>query len=98
MTQVPAWHPEMDMDMRIRTLTGLTTLIVLLIAPGFISAQNWRTTTSPNTANTFFGVSFANDQTGYAVGGTGEIYKTVDGGLSWAAQISNTLETLYDVS
>ena len=59
--------------------------------------QNWSLKTPINAAVDFNGVHFTNDQTGYAVGSGGAIYKTIDGGLSWNAQSSGTTEIFYGV-
>lgn len=42
-------------------------------------------------------LDFLNNTTGYAVGMQGAIYKTVNGGLLWETQSSNTIRWLYGV-
>ncbi len=42
-------------------------------------------------------LDFLNNSTGYAVGMQGVIYKTVNGGLLWETQASNTIRWLYGV-
>lgn len=60
-------------------------------------AQNWTPKAPINGSVNFKGVYFTNDQTGYAVGTGGFIYKTTDGGLSWSAKTSGTTNDLEDV-
>ena len=47
---------------------------------------SWRQAASVPTRNTLVGVSFIDNQTGYAVGHAATILKTVDGGENWALQ------------
>jgi|GEM_PF-1148957 len=69
----------------------------LLLPDVNLSAQNWSLKTPINPSIDFNGVFFTSDQTGYAVGTAGAIYKTIDGGLSWTTQTSGTSEVLHDV-
>ena len=50
-------------------------------------------------ANQVDGLHMVSDQTGYAVGtnGTGLVLRTLDGGLNWAPQVSNSAQALNDV-
>ena len=62
------------------------------------SGVNWVKTLSGQNMNS---VSFPNSYVGYAVGDTGRIYKTVDGGLDWTSvsnPISYGLNTAFFVS
>ncbi|HEY7184544.1 MAG TPA: YCF48-related protein [Blastocatellia bacterium] len=43
-------------------------------------------------------MSFANDQAGWAVGESGTIQRTIDGGATWTPQESPTRKLLYDVA
>lgn len=43
-------------------------------------------------------MSFANDQVGWAVGESGTIQRTIDGGATWTLQESPTRKLLYDVA
>ena len=43
-------------------------------------------------------MSFANDQLGWAVGESGTIQRTIDGGATWALQEAPTRKLLYDVA
>jgi photosystem II stability/assembly factor-like uncharacterized protein len=43
-------------------------------------------------------MSFANDQTGWAVGEAGTIQRTIDGGATWSPQEAPTRKLLYDVA
>ena len=45
-----------------------------------------------------YGVSFSDDTTGTAVGGSGTIVRTLDGGLTWLSQLSGTTVALIGVS
>ena len=56
---------------------------------------------SSGTAETLFGVSFSDSNTGTAVGGTfgqSEIFRTTDGGEHWIPQANPGTEFLFDVS
>lgn len=59
------------------------------------SGVNWTQVLSGQNLNS---LSFPNDITGFAVGDSGKIHKTTDGGLSWFEQVSNTVNNLYGVS
>ncbi len=50
------------------------------------NGDSWRQAASVPTRNTLVGVSFIDNQTGYAVGHAATILKTVDGGENWALQ------------
>jgi photosystem II stability/assembly factor-like uncharacterized protein len=43
-------------------------------------------------------MSFANDQLGWAVGESGTIQRTIDGGATWTLQDAHTRKLLYDVA
>lgn len=49
------------------------------------------------TTQPLYGVSFANETAGCAVGGGGTVLRTTDGGLTWKAQASGTAQTLKAV-
>ncbi len=49
------------------------------------------------TGNGIRAITFANANTGWHVGGAGEIYKTVDGGKNWSRQTSGVSVSLEDV-
>ncbi len=59
------------------------------------SGKTW-TLESSITPKDLFGVDFANDTIGYAVGEDGVIFKTTDG-ITWNQQTSPTTENLYSV-
>ncbi len=84
---------------QIKKLTIWRTLAICCLASIFanLQAQNWSVKTAINPAVDFSGVYFTTDQTGYAVGTGGAIYKTVNGGISWTAQTSGTSNALLDV-
>jgi photosystem II stability/assembly factor-like uncharacterized protein len=50
-------------------------------------------------ANQVFGLHMVDDQTGFAVGSNGQglVMRTVDGGVLWSPQVSNTAQQLNDV-
>ena len=50
------------------------------------NGDSWRQAASVPTRNTLVGVSFIDNQTGYAVGHAATILKTVDGGENWTLQ------------
>ena len=52
---------------------------------------SWRQATSVPTRNTLVGVTFVDNQTGYAVGHAATILKTVDGGENWTLQYNERL-------
>jgi photosystem II stability/assembly factor-like uncharacterized protein len=56
----------------------------------------WEPVSAPQ--QTLFGVSFASESLGLIVGGAGTILRTVDGGRSWAAQITESRALLEDVA
>lgn len=50
------------------------------------NGDNWRQAASVPTRNTLVGVTFIDNQTGYAVGHAATILKTADGGENWTLQ------------
>ena len=50
------------------------------------NGENWRQATSVPTRNALVGVTFIDNQTGYAVGHAATILKTSDGGDNWTLQ------------
>jgi hypothetical protein len=53
---------------------------------------------SSGTSNHLYGVSFTDANTGTAVGGSGTILRTTNGGSSWISQSSGTTNSLMSVS
>ncbi len=53
--------------------------------------------TNASGVRTLNKVSFADLNTGYACGNEGYVYKTVDGGITWTKQNSNTRYDLYSI-
>ena len=82
---------------KMNRLVSLLLACAGLIACIDLHAQNWKVTTNINATVDFYGVHFTDDNTGYAVGTVGSIYKTVDGGITWTAQTSNTTQTLNEI-
>src|SRR5437867_11354004 len=62
------------------------------------AARTWRWQNPLPQGNGLGSVSFATDSVGWAVGGSGTILKTADGGESWAAQTSGTDKGLSRVT
>ncbi|MFP5042564.1 YCF48-related protein [Parasediminibacterium sp. JCM 36343] len=60
-----------------------------LLSFGVLKAQTWSTQTSGTTKN-LFSVYFANQTTGWAVGASGTILNTTDGGSTWTSQSVGT--------
>ena len=69
-------------------------LVFLAYSCGY--TQTWTAQTSPVSC-TFYSVKFINNTTGWAVGSSGKIIKTTDGGTNWTAQTSGTTNTLHAV-
>ena len=60
---------------------------------------NWEAGTLQRPPDSIFlRMSFANDQIGWAVGESGTIQRTIDGGATWTAQDAPTRKLLYDVA
>ncbi|MCU0454441.1 MAG: YCF48-related protein [Bacteroidetes bacterium] len=74
-----------------------TNFVYLLIALAATSATaQWTSLNSGTTAN-LNGVHFVSPTIGWAVGASGTIIKTTDGGTSWQPQVSGTSTFLYKV-
>jgi photosystem II stability/assembly factor-like uncharacterized protein len=73
---------------------GLVSLVTLLLYSE--SEAQWSSQTS-GTANNLRGVHFISDNVGWAVGFSGTILHTTDGGTNWTAQTSNTTANLLGV-
>src|SRR5205085_11892593 len=78
-------------------LTGWLIAGAILLAGMPLFGQNWRPSSTINASIDFYGVHFTSDQTGYASGSGGAIYKTTDGGLSWSQLNSSATEPLFDI-
>src|SRR5438552_18563442 len=73
---------------------GLLSLVTLLLCAE--AQAQWSSQTS-GTANNLRGVHFISDNVGWAVGVSGTILHTTDGGTNWTAQTSNTTANLLAV-
>jgi len=73
---------------------GLLSLVTLLLCSE--AEAQWSSQTS-GTANNLRGVHFISDNVGWAVGFSGTILHTTDGGTNWTAQTSNTTANLLGV-
>jgi photosystem II stability/assembly factor-like uncharacterized protein len=68
----------------------------MLLLTGTASAQ-WTVEYQRGDTDAYYGVSFSSASIGYIVGSGGVILKTIDGGTTWTAQTSNTIQSLYSV-
>ncbi len=82
--------------MRVASIRILIAAGIFLLAAHHVHAQGWSAQTS-GTSNTFFGTSFADGSNGWAVGASGTIVHTANGGTTWASQTSGTSNTLWEV-
>ena len=71
----------------------LSTLISFIISHSY---SQWETQNSGTTLN-LNSVYFINSNSGYAVGDSGIILKTIDGGSNWTLQNSGTIKELHSV-
>jgi photosystem II stability/assembly factor-like uncharacterized protein len=71
-------------------------LIVAALSSQMASAQGWEPQTSP-TINNLNAVVFVDSSRGWAVGNSGSILHTTDGGGTWSIQASGTTINLNDV-
>ena len=82
-------------------MKSLFRIIVLMLMGMFLFAavypqSGWRTQSS-STSNQLIGVSFSDVNNGWAVGGTGTIRRTTNGGTTWTSQTSGTTNALRAV-
>jgi photosystem II stability/assembly factor-like uncharacterized protein len=79
-------------------LTALFLTLTALLLPSAALAADapWAPQTS-GTTQPLYGVSFVNENAGWAVGGGGSILSTTNGGETWKAQASRTTQTLNAV-
>ena len=79
----------------------LTILVILLanlyIYTNRLNAQTGWFMQNSGTSVVLRGVSFINDQTGWAVGWSSSILKTTNGGISWSSQNSGTSQDFKSV-
>lgn len=61
-----------------------------------LAAQGWSAQSS-GTSNLLIGASFSDAMNGTAVGNSGTIRRTTNGGVTWSAQTSGTSATLWEV-
>lgn len=73
-----------------------TILLAFLTLSTTIVSANWSAVSS-NTTENLNAVHFSSTDTGYTVGSTGVILRTIDGGKNWSTQVSGTTETLESV-
>ncbi len=76
----------------------LLAFVALALPPAAHAAYAPWSPQKSGTTQPLYGVSFADQNVGWAVGGGGTILRTTDGGTTWKAQPSTTTQTLYGVS
>lgn len=74
----------------------ILTIASLLILAGNSWSQGWVSQTS-GTSSYLLGASFSAANTGTAVGASGTIRRTTNGGTTWSGQTSGTTATLWEV-
>lgn len=74
------------------------TLIVLMILNLAVYAEDWRWQNPKPQSNSLWAVSFYNEFYGYAVGESGTIMFTPDGGKSWEIQFEAITDHLRSIS
>ena len=70
------------MRISLRLVFGL--ILMLSLQMSLVKAQNWTSAHGNATSNTLNDVQFVTDQVVYAVGNSGTIIKSTDGGESWS--------------
>src|SRR5204863_4462605 len=95
-------NPTSGTDNTGGALTALSaanlTAFSLADATTFTNATNWATTPTNYTSNNLKDVKMLDANTGWAVGASGTILRTTDGGVSWAADTSGTTNNLEGVA
>ena len=61
----------------------LTPFLLLLLSLNTVSGQDWRWLNPKPQANTLNAITFTDQNTGFAVGNSGAIIKTINGGTIW---------------
>ena len=80
--------------------TAYNFILIFLLNTVFITvsyAQGAWTSQTSGTSSNLFGVYFLNDSTGWVLSNSGEILKTVNGGVTWHAQTSGTSNVLRSI-
>ncbi|MBL7128896.1 MAG: T9SS type A sorting domain-containing protein [Ignavibacteria bacterium] len=84
-----------------KQIKRLLIALFLSFIPLFINQSNAQTGWSnqySGTYNDLWCVTFLNEYVGYAVGESGTIIKTINGGINWVPQLSGTNDTLFCVN
>ncbi len=76
--------------------TTTFTIAILFLTGIFFQVNAWNTLVS-GTNQTLNSVYFTDANTGYAVGTSGTILKTMNGGLNWNLQTTGTTDALFSV-
>jgi photosystem II stability/assembly factor-like uncharacterized protein len=61
------------------------------------SGQTFTSISIPDFPESYFGLSFINDSTGYLCGTTGTIIKTTNYGDTWSQTLTNTTDEFFDI-
>jgi len=75
-------------------LTGVSTASTPVVAKSTNSGNNWGVTSFPNTVNKIY---FLNPNTGWIACNNGQLYKTIDGGVLIAKNISSEVPDKYSL-
>ncbi len=87
--------------MKIKSLIGTSFVFYLILMIGFNEPAEALIVWSPQTSGLSVqinAVDVLGTNTAWAVGGSGDILKTTDGGTTWSPQTSGTTEQLFGVS
>ena len=82
--------------------TGETRAVIVGAGGGILFTENaganWNKAFLPNNAKTKLNrIFFVNEKSGWAAGGEGQIYQTINGGITWRAQSSGITQNLTDI-
>ncbi len=80
--------------MKVKVLSCCIALALFFAGSAF---AQWNLEYGEELGIDFSAVNFASSTVGYAVAGSGIIYKTVDGGFTWTEQTSPTTTSFFDV-
>ena len=78
-------------------LSFLFVSIILFLFSNLLYSQTGWVQQNSGTSSTLYSVTFTDINTGTAVGASGIIRRTTNGGINWFSQMSGTSSTLYSV-
>ena len=78
-------------------MKNLSFLLIALFTVTSTNAQNWQWQNPIPQGNPLHCVKFFNTNSGHAVGLSGTILKTIDGGTNWTIENSGTCDDLNSV-